>query len=167
MAGNDSEKQFLSLIRDFASEKSHGERQIVNLKKRIEELRSELTGANAELQEAKLSKESAEQELKGYEVELAMNEASTQTLEARIKSVQDEISAIGSELEALMNEGAAKRNDFIKKMVELNACIRNFQNSVASAPNNDDYDGRTPSNGSVASLSHSLTHAYADTEMHI
>ena len=53
----------------------------MNLKKRIEELRSELIKANAELEDAKLGKESSEQELKGYEVELAMNKASIQTLE--------------------------------------------------------------------------------------
>ena len=57
------------------------ERRIVDLKKRIDELRYEIVGANAELEEAKCAKESIEQDIKGYEVELAMNEASIQTLE--------------------------------------------------------------------------------------
>lgn len=54
---------------------------MVGLRKRIEELRSELDVANVELEEAKRTKESIEQELRGYEVELAMNEATIQTLE--------------------------------------------------------------------------------------
>lgn len=57
------------------------ERRIVNQKKRIGELRSELIGANAELEEAKRDRERTEQELRGYEVELSMNEASLQALE--------------------------------------------------------------------------------------
>nr|GMC97291.1 tropomyosin isoform X2 [Ipomoea batatas] len=81
MAGSDSQKQLLTLIRDFASEKSQGERRISNLKNRIGELRSEIEAATANIEEAKQIKESIEQELKGYEVELAMTEASIQTLE--------------------------------------------------------------------------------------
>ncbi|CDP02175.1 unnamed protein product [Coffea canephora] len=151
MAGMDSEKQLLSLIRNFASENSHGEHEIVNLKKRIEELRSELIKANAELEGAKLGKESSEQELKGYEVELAMNEASIQTLEARINSVQDAISAVGSELEALRNQGDAEsRDDFIDKMLELNARIRKFHESVVSDPNKEDSCGTTSSKEGVS-----------------
>ncbi|XP_027073749.1 uncharacterized protein [Coffea arabica] len=150
MAGMDSEKQLLSLIRNFASENSHGEHEIVNLKKRIEELRSELIKANAELEDAKLGKESSEQELKGYEVELAMNEASIQTLEARINSVQDAISAVGSELEALRNQGDAERDDFIDKMLELNARIRKFHESVVSDPNKEDSCGTTSSKEGVS-----------------
>lgn len=57
------------------------ERRIVDLKKRIDELRYEIVGANAELEDAKRDKELAEQDIKGYEVELAMKEASIQTLE--------------------------------------------------------------------------------------
>ncbi|CAI9109591.1 OLC1v1009435C1 [Oldenlandia corymbosa var. corymbosa] len=132
MAGSESQKQLFSLIRDFASEKSHGERKIINLKNRIEELRSELREANEELEDAKVRKESTEQELKGYEVELTMNQASIQTLEARIVAVQDEISEVGSDVEKLKNEGGAYRDDFIKKMMEFNACLRNLQGSVAS-----------------------------------
>uniref|UniRef100_A0A161WUK8 Uncharacterized protein n=1 Tax=Daucus carota subsp. sativus TaxID=79200 RepID=A0A161WUK8_DAUCS len=111
MATNDSQKQFLTLIRGFASESSQGERRIVDLKKRIDELRYEIVGANAELEEAKCAKESIEQDIKGYEVEMAMNEASIQTLEvllpdnptfqARVGLIQNEVAAAKSELEAL------------------------------------------------------------------
>lgn len=57
------------------------ERRICGLKKRIEELRSELDVANAELENGKRIKETTDQELKGFEVELSMNETSKQTLE--------------------------------------------------------------------------------------
>lgn len=127
MAGSDSQKPLLTLIRDFTTEKSQGgknhrssnystdllsslrwdegfhlvhlqfsfiflplffflwydfaERRIVNQKKRIEELKSELDAVNAELEGAKRGKETAEQELKGYEIKSSMNEASLQALE--------------------------------------------------------------------------------------
>ncbi|OVA09130.1 hypothetical protein BVC80_9097g228 [Macleaya cordata] len=83
MAGDDHQKHLISLIRDFATEKSQGERRVAGLRKRIEELQSELDGANAELHEAKRSKEIIEQELKGYEFELSLNEASVQALELK------------------------------------------------------------------------------------
>lgn len=53
----------------------------MNLKKRIEELRSELDAANMALEQAKRAKETMDQELKGCEVELSINEASLQALE--------------------------------------------------------------------------------------
>ncbi|KAJ8422675.1 hypothetical protein Cgig2_025364 [Carnegiea gigantea] len=81
MAATDSQKQLLTLIRDFAAEKSQGERRVFNLKKRIEELRSELEAANSDLENGKCIKETAEQELYGYEVQLSISEASIQTLE--------------------------------------------------------------------------------------
>lgn len=77
------------------------ERRIVDLKKRIEQLRSELDAGTSELQDAKQFKEIAEQELRGYEVELAMNEACFQTLETRVSLIQDEILIAGSSLEVL------------------------------------------------------------------
>lgn len=77
------------------------ERRIVDLKKRIEQLRSELDAGTSELQDAKQFKEIAEQELRGYEVELAMNEACFQTLETRVSLIQDEIFIAGSSLEVL------------------------------------------------------------------
>ncbi|XP_021654765.2 uncharacterized protein LOC110645819 isoform X2 [Hevea brasiliensis] len=132
MAGMDPQRQLLTLIRDCASEKSQGERRVVGLKKRIEELRSELEVANAELEGSKRLKETTEQELKGYEVELAMNIASIQALEGRISQIQDEISSIGSEVERLQNEERAERDKFIGQMFELNTRIRNFQDRVAS-----------------------------------
>ncbi|XP_052197842.1 uncharacterized protein LOC127804841 isoform X2 [Diospyros lotus] len=124
MAGADPQKQLISLIRSFASEKSQGEHRIAGLNERIEQLRSELDSANADLEDAKRLKETTEQELKGLEVELAMNEASIQTLEARISMIQDEISIAGSGLDALKNEESALRDDFIKKMFQLNKTIR-------------------------------------------
>lgn len=57
------------------------ERRVVDLRKQINELRSETIAANAELEDAKRLKETTEQELRGYEVELAMTEALIQTLE--------------------------------------------------------------------------------------
>ncbi|KAK4712511.1 hypothetical protein R3W88_007024 [Solanum pinnatisectum] len=101
MAGNESQKQFLTLLREFASEKSQGERRIVNHKKRNQQLQSELELAYAEVEEAKNQKETAEQELKGYEVELARNESAIQTLEEGILWIQDELSAYGSNVESL------------------------------------------------------------------
>ncbi|KAL7256785.1 hypothetical protein ACSBR1_010685 [Camellia fascicularis] len=133
MAGTEPQKQLLSLIRDFASEKSQGERRIVGLKNRTQQLRSELDLANSELEDAKRLKETTEQELKGYEVELTMNEAFIQTLETRISLIQDEISIAGSDLESIKNEEGALRDDFISKMFELNTNIRKFQEQIACA----------------------------------
>ncbi|XP_019161476.1 PREDICTED: uncharacterized protein LOC109158111 [Ipomoea nil] len=147
MAGSDSQKQLLTLIRDFASEKSQGERRISNLKNRIGELRSEIEAATASIEEAKRIKESIEQELKGYEVELAMNEASIQTLEARIASTQDEISTIGSNLDALKNEEGATRDDFIKRMFGLNEEIRKLYESIALAFSQDNFSQTTSHSG--------------------
>ncbi|XP_024017970.1 uncharacterized protein LOC21397120 isoform X2 [Morus notabilis] len=125
--GSDSQKQLLTLIRNFATEKSQGERRILSLKKRIEELRSEAEIANAELEDTKRAKETAEQELKGYEVELALSETSIQSLKSRISLIQDEISSVGSDLEALKNDEGALRDEFTSQMFELNAKIRKFQ----------------------------------------
>ncbi|XP_058187423.1 uncharacterized protein LOC131304262 [Rhododendron vialii] len=133
MAGTDPQKQLFALLRDFATENSQGERRIVGLKKRIQELWSEFELANAELEDAKRLKENMEQEIKGYEVELAMNEASIQTLEARVALIQEEISVAGSGLEALKNEEGALRDDFIDKMFMLNDDIRKFQEKMVCA----------------------------------
>ncbi|CAN4082530.1 unnamed protein product [Withania somnifera] len=144
MAGNDSQKQFLTLIREFASEKSQGERRIINQKKRIQELQSELEIANAEFKEAKNQKEISDQELKGYEVELARNESATQTLEEGIAFIQDELSAYGFALEALKKKDADTRDEFIEKMLELNAKIRKFHESIASIFRNDSNSASKP-----------------------
>ncbi|XP_073144949.1 uncharacterized protein [Henckelia pumila] len=138
MAGSDSQRQFLSLIRDFAAEKSQGERRIVSQKKRIEELQYELEAASKELVEAKLERETTEQELKGYEVELSMNQVSIQTLESRNAQTSKEISKLGSELEAFKNEENSLRDGFITKMFQLNAQIRKSQqlpDSIFNAEN--------------------------------
>ncbi|GAB4832208.1 hypothetical protein Ancab_006225 [Ancistrocladus abbreviatus] len=126
MAGTDSQKQLLTLIRDYAAEKSNGERRIVNLKKQIQQLQSQIDAANAELENAKRLKETTEQELKGYEVELAMNQATIQTLEASIAWIHNEISTVGSDVNALKNEGGALRDKFINQMLEFNTKIRRF-----------------------------------------
>ncbi|KAM1954112.1 hypothetical protein ACFX1T_023502 [Malus domestica] len=137
-----SEKQLLNLINDFASEKSHlKKRRVVSLRKRIDELGSELEVANAELEEAKRAKEYTEQEIKGYEVELAMNEAAIQTLELRISHTQEEISDVGSEVEALKNKQAASRDEFISEMIEINTKIRRFQESIAGHIHEEEYSG--------------------------
>ncbi|RZC69390.1 hypothetical protein C5167_032494 [Papaver somniferum] len=110
MAGGvDHQKHLLSLIRDFATEKSQGERRVVGLKKRIQDLESELDKENTQLEEAKRCKETAEQELKGYEFELALNEASVQALETRISATQDEISKIGSVVDAIKDQECLSR----------------------------------------------------------
>ncbi|KAL2898460.1 Agglutinin receptor [Bienertia sinuspersici] len=128
MAATDSQKQLFTLIRDFAAEKSHGEKRVFSLKKRIEELQSELDVANAELENSKRFKDTTDQELKGFEVELSMSETSNQTLETRIASIQDEISKVGSDLDDLKNEEATLREEFISQMLKFKAEIRKFQN---------------------------------------
>ncbi|KAI5665583.1 hypothetical protein M9H77_15436 [Catharanthus roseus] len=134
MAGNEPQKQLLSLIRDVATQKSQGERRIENLKMRIEDLRSTINMENAELEEVKRKKEAIEQEFKGYEVELSMTEVSIQALEARIASAQGEISKAGSDLESLQLDPPV-----------LPGC-REFQALVASALN-EDYVGTASTNG--------------------
>ncbi|XP_074375063.1 uncharacterized protein LOC141716785 [Apium graveolens] len=137
MAKIDSQRQFLTLIRGFASESSQGERRIVDLKKRIDELRYEIVGANTELEDAKCVKEMTEQDIKGYEVELAMKEASIQTLEARVGLIQNEVAVSKSELEALKIEEGGLRDDFIERMLRMNATIRKFQETSVYA-----FDGK-------------------------
>ncbi|KAL8124433.1 hypothetical protein AgCh_012177 [Apium graveolens] len=143
MAKIDSQRQFLTLIRGFASESSQGERRIVDLKKRIDELRYEIVGANTELEDAKCVKEMTEQDIKGYEVELAMKEASIQTLEARVGLIQNEVAVSKSELEALKETFICSfchclhRDDFIERMLRMNATIRKFQETSVYA-----FDGK-------------------------
>ncbi|KAK9741976.1 hypothetical protein RND81_03G140700 [Saponaria officinalis] len=132
MASTDSQKQLFTLIRDFAAEKSQGEKRVFTLKKRIEELRFEVDSANNELENAKRFKETAEQELKGYEVELSMCEASIQTIETRIALIQEEISKIGFDVDALKNKEAALRDEFINQMLQFKSEIREFQSFANS-----------------------------------
>ncbi|KAG7559085.1 hypothetical protein ISN45_Aa05g006920 [Arabidopsis thaliana x Arabidopsis arenosa] len=137
MAGIDTQKQLLSLIRDFTSERSRGEQRVVGLKKRIEILQLEIEAANSEVENAKRIKEVAEEELNGYEVELSLNDATIQSLE-------DEVSTIGSEVDALKNKEGFLRDQFISQMEELNKEIREFQKTVDSTFGNDDSTGITP-----------------------
>ncbi|RYR54743.1 hypothetical protein Ahy_A06g030028 [Arachis hypogaea] len=133
MAGTERDhpqKQLLSLIRNFASEKSQGERRVVTLRKQIEKLTSDLSVVNVELEDAKRCKELTEQEIIGFEVQFSMSEASAQTLEARISRIQYEISALRSEVETLKMEEAALREQFIHSMLDLNAKIRRFHESI-------------------------------------
>uniref|UniRef100_A0A3N7H5N6 Uncharacterized protein n=2 Tax=Populus trichocarpa TaxID=3694 RepID=A0A3N7H5N6_POPTR len=123
MAFTDPQRQLLTLIREFATEKSQGGKRVIGLEKRIQELGCEVDVANGEMEEVKCIKETTEQELKGYELQLALNEASIQTLEARISIIQDEISSV----EGLKNEEGASRDEFIRQMFDLNAKIRKFQ----------------------------------------
>ncbi|CAJ1782065.1 unnamed protein product [Sphenostylis stenocarpa] len=135
--GSDPQKQLLSLIRNFAAEKSQGERRVVTLKKQIAKLTLELSEAYAELEKAKRCKEMLEQDLKGFEVQLMMSEASNQTLEARVSLIQDHISAIGSDVETLKvlthSHQAALREEFFHNMLLMNSKIRKFQESIIDA----------------------------------
>ncbi|XP_040872526.1 LOW QUALITY PROTEIN: uncharacterized protein [Glycine max] len=128
--GSDSQKQLLSLIRDFAAEKSQGERRVVNLRKQIEKLTSELSEANAELENAKRYKELVEQDLRGFEVQLMLTESSVQTLAARVSLIQGHISAVESDFETLRSEEAALREQFFHNILHMNGKIRKFQESI-------------------------------------
>ncbi|CAJ2669794.1 unnamed protein product [Trifolium pratense] len=130
--GNDPQKQLLSIIRNFATEKSQGERRVVTLRKQFETLKSELSDANAELEKSKRCKELVEQELKGFELHLFLSEASVQTLEARVSLIQNDMSVVESDLETLKNEEATLRDLFIRNMLDLNAKIRKFQESMVT-----------------------------------
>ncbi|KEH22203.1 hypothetical protein MtrunA17_Chr7g0227881 [Medicago truncatula] len=130
--GNDPQKQLLSIIRNFATEKSQGERRVVTLRKQIETLKSELSDANEELEKSKRCKELVEQELKGFELHLFLSEASVQTLEARVSLTQNDMSVVESDLETLKNEEVTLRDQFIHNMLDLNAKIRKFQESLVT-----------------------------------
>ncbi|KAG5245808.1 coiled-coil domain-containing protein [Salix suchowensis] len=139
MAATDPQRQLLTLIREFASEKSQGERRMIGLKKRIQELGCEVDVANAEMEEVKCIKETTEQELKDNELQLALNEASIQTLEARISIIQDEISSVGSQVEGLKMFSSWKMN-----------CSKSFDLSTYSEVFSD--GGNSERNKSIAGL---------------
>ena len=92
---------FIFDIKPFLAAR-YAERRVESLKKRIQELQSEMDIANADLEESKRSKEAAEQELKGYEVELAMNEASIQTLEVCCSLTYPAIDWISSQIHYIL-----------------------------------------------------------------
>uniref|UniRef100_A0A7N0V0M8 Uncharacterized protein n=1 Tax=Kalanchoe fedtschenkoi TaxID=63787 RepID=A0A7N0V0M8_KALFE len=128
MAGKgESERQLLTLIRDFASERSNGERRLAALRKQIEEQSKEFEAANAALEDLKLQKEKVEQELNGCEVELSMNNASIQTFEKRIARIEDAILDVGISIDELKNVEETLREGFINHMLTKNAEIREFK----------------------------------------
>nr|CAB3470172.1 unnamed protein product [Digitaria exilis] len=100
-AGSETPKQLLSIIRDFASEKSHGERRVCDLKRRLADARAEADAAAAELEAAKRAREAAEQELRGSQVQAAIAAKTIQALEATISRLQEEISKVASNLDEL------------------------------------------------------------------
>ncbi|XP_038905387.1 uncharacterized protein LOC120091435 isoform X2 [Benincasa hispida] len=130
MVLSENQKLFLSLIKEYTTEKQQEEQRIVVLKKRIEELQSELEATNVELENVKHAKETTEQELKGCEVELSLNDTSIQTLEARISVLQGEIASVGSELDSLKCEENVTRDQVINRLFDLNKKIRKFQEQL-------------------------------------
>ncbi|CAN6201933.1 unnamed protein product [Urochloa humidicola] len=126
-AGSETPKQLLSIIRDFASEKSHGERRVSDLRRRLADARAAADAAAADLDAAKRAREAAEQELRGSQVQAAIAAASIQALEATISRLQVEISKVGSDLDELKSKADCERDEFIDKMQEMNAKIRQFQ----------------------------------------
>ncbi|XP_037463403.1 uncharacterized protein LOC119335376 [Triticum dicoccoides] len=131
-AGGEPQKQFLSIIRDFAAEKSHGERTVSGLKRRLDDVVSASDAATAELEAAKRAREAAETELRGSEVQASIADASIQALEATISHLQEEIAKLGSELEALKSTEDIEREEFLRQMHEMNARIRQFQQKASA-----------------------------------
>ncbi|KAI3975987.1 hypothetical protein MKX01_016670 [Papaver californicum] len=123
--GVEHQKHLLSLIRDFATEKSQGE--------------SEIDKENSQLEEAKRCKETAEQEMKGYEYELT-----------RISATQDEISKIGSVIDAIKDQEGLSRDDFINQMLEFNQQIRKLLEIVAHGSDKYECADASTDNGMCA-----------------
>uniref|UniRef100_A0A804KPH5 Uncharacterized protein n=1 Tax=Musa acuminata subsp. malaccensis TaxID=214687 RepID=A0A804KPH5_MUSAM len=124
MASGESQKHLLSLIRNFASEKSQEELRVSDRKKRLLELQNDLNVANADLDGAKRSREMVEQELRGSQVQLSMIGASIHAQEARISLLQEEILKLRSDLDTLKSEVRFMRDEFVNSMCELNKKIR-------------------------------------------
>ncbi|CAM0882756.1 unnamed protein product [Alopecurus aequalis] len=130
--GGEPQKQLLSIIRDFAAEKSHGERTVSGLKRRLDDVVAAADAATAELEAAKRAREAAETELRGSQVQASIASSTIQALEATITHLQEEITKLGSELEELKSKEDSERDEFISQMLEMNARIRQFQ-QMASA----------------------------------
>uniref|UniRef100_A0ACD5VA11 Uncharacterized protein n=1 Tax=Avena sativa TaxID=4498 RepID=A0ACD5VA11_AVESA len=130
--GGEPQKQLLSIIRDFAAEKSHGERTVSGLKRRLDDVVAASDAAAAELDAAKRAREAAETELRGSQVQASIASATIQALEATISHLQEEIAKVGSDLEELKSKEDSERDEFISQMLEMNARIRQFQ-QMASA----------------------------------
>ncbi|XP_051188695.1 uncharacterized protein [Lolium perenne] len=125
--GAEPQKQLLSIIRDFAADKSHGERTVSGLKRRLDDVLAAADAATAELEAAKRAREAAETDLRGSQVQASIAAATIQALEATISHLQEEIAKVGSQLEELKSKEDSERDEFISQMVEMNARIRQFQ----------------------------------------
>ncbi|EAZ36405.1 hypothetical protein OsJ_20734 [Oryza sativa Japonica Group] len=119
------------MVRDFATDESHGERGMSVLKLRLDGVRSAYDAAAAELETAKRAREDAEQELGGNQVQVAIAVVSIHGLEATISHLQEEISQVRSDLDALKGKGDIERDEFISQMDQLNTKIRKFQQMVS------------------------------------
>ncbi|KAM0827467.1 hypothetical protein ACQ4PT_068185 [Festuca glaucescens] len=139
--GGEPQKQLLSIIRDFAAEKSHGERTVSGLKRRLDDVLAAADAATAELEAAKRAREAAETDLRGSQVQASIAARPSRrsrsllvTLprpesgnHATISHLQEEIAKVGSELEELKSKEDSERDEFISQMVEMNARIRQFR----------------------------------------
>lgn len=76
--GCQPQKQLLSIIRDFAAEKSHGERTVSGLKRRLDDVVAAADAATAELEAAKRAREAAETELRGSQVQASIGASTIQ-----------------------------------------------------------------------------------------
>ncbi|TVU11848.1 hypothetical protein EJB05_45457 [Eragrostis curvula] len=145
-AGGESQKQLLSIIRDFASEKSHDERRVSDLRRRLADSRAAADAALEELDAAKRAREEAEQELRGSQVQAAIAAASIQALEATMARLQEEISKVGSDLDALKVR-IPEIDEFIRQMHEMNTKIREFQQMVSQELAEDSCSGLQSAEG--------------------
>uniref|UniRef100_A0ACD5VB21 Uncharacterized protein n=1 Tax=Avena sativa TaxID=4498 RepID=A0ACD5VB21_AVESA len=133
--GGEPQKQLLSIIRDFAAEKSHGERTVSGLKRRLDDVVAASDAAAAELDAAKRAREAAETELRGSQVQASIASATIQALEATISHLQEEIAKVGSDLEELKSKEDSERDEFISQMLEMNARIREaYSHRYGQAP---------------------------------
>ncbi|XP_024542037.1 uncharacterized protein LOC112350310 [Selaginella moellendorffii] len=121
--------RILSLVQGCARDQSFGEGQVEQLKKKSAELMSQLELARSELETKKARKKSAEEELKCLEVELSSVEATIQSRQARLENKQLEIADTRSLLEELKRKQVQDRDQFIQESLELNASIRQLQES--------------------------------------
>ncbi|OEL28386.1 hypothetical protein BAE44_0010594 [Dichanthelium oligosanthes] len=170
-AGSETPKQLLSIIRDFASEKSHGgehanpcpplplrtaqsdrvvrapaltgrfvsraERRVSDLRRRLADVRAAADAAAAELDAAKRAREAAEQELRGSQVQAAIADATIQALEVSPRLAPalmiylSRLQCACFVIRITSSKGDSERDEFISKMHEMNAKIRQFQQMVS------------------------------------
>ncbi|KAG0482210.1 hypothetical protein HPP92_010294 [Vanilla planifolia] len=133
MAEEDPKRKLLLLIRDFAAEKSQGERRVSDLKKRFLDRQAHFETASNELEKAKRAREAAEGELRGSQAQLDRTCASLRAQEERISGLQGEISNATSELQAIKKDGDIRRDEFIRAMQQLNVKIRKFHERAFQA----------------------------------